>query len=77
MPFARPSRAAAAAASSARLAVLPYMNESEPDTPFPLLGTPSAPVEPAATITLSGRSGLAPGIAYGPARTAVVEGAAA
>ena len=53
MPFVRPSRAAAAAASSARFAVLPYRNESEFAAPFPL-GRASAPVELAAS-ALSGR----------------------
>jgi len=63
MPFARPSRAAAAAASSARLAVLPYKNESEPVAPFTFTFKASAPVEPAAASALSGRCGEGPTMA--------------
>ena len=79
MLLVRPSRAAAAAASSARLAVLPYINESEFAAPFPLPVRPSAPVEPAAAIALSGRRPFTPGtpLPYGLPRNALVEGATA
>ncbi len=76
MPLARPSRAAAAASSSARLAVLPYINESEFAAPFPFPLRPSAPVEPATASALSGRRPVTP-LPYGLPRNALVEGATA